>query len=396
MINKILVLFFLLLTFACSKQTENKTAVIRGVIQGHLGETLYFSELRTHSLIPLDSAKIDERGQFIFKTVPSEKGFYLLKTTTSEPIALVLDTYDTLDVMIDSTGFDLGYTLNGNEESRLLRAYHEKTRNTKTKIEALKKIRSDSRPMEQYYKIKAETDSSISACLLEHKNFADSLIRNNAGSLASLLIANQIFAGKPLFEINKYTGLHLLLDSTLMEKIPGNSHVTNHNARVNRFLQQQADQQKAISRLSPGQVIPDISLPDAEGKKQRLAAHRGKYVIVFFWASWSPESRADIQLLKNLYDNFDREDLEVYAVSLDHKEKFWRAALEIEGLAWTNVSDPSGLGGPVAGLFNLPQKLPYYFLIDKKGVIVEKTDGFSEIKKKLEKITGCASTSPVL
>jgi peroxiredoxin len=35
-----------------------------------------------------------------------------------------------------------------------------------------------------------------------------------------------------------------------------------------------------------GHLMPDVTLPDLEGRPVRLADFRGKKLLVFVWASW--------------------------------------------------------------------------------------------------------------
>lgn len=35
-----------------------------------------------------------------------------------------------------------------------------------------------------------------------------------------------------------------------------------------------------------GQQLPDIVLPDLDGRPQRLSEYRGRKLLLFMWASW--------------------------------------------------------------------------------------------------------------
>lgn len=38
--------------------------------------------------------------------------------------------------------------------------------------------------------------------------------------------------------------------------------------------------------VGTGQQLPDIALPDLDGRTQRLSEYRGRKLLLFMWASW--------------------------------------------------------------------------------------------------------------
>ncbi|MGD2141505.1 MAG: redoxin family protein [Burkholderiales bacterium] len=48
-----------------------------------------------------------------------------------------------------------------------------------------------------------------------------------------------------------------------------------------------------------------------------LAQHRGKVVVVNFWATWCPACRADMPVWQDAYEWYQDEDFEMVAVSID-------------------------------------------------------------------------------
>lgn len=131
---------------------------------------------------------------------------------------------------------------------------------------------------------------------------------------------------------------------------------------------------EALKNLSAGAVAPDVLLPDREQKKialkQVAAAH--KVTLVLFWAAHCGKCRAELPYLKELYQKYKAQGLEVYAINIDENKFNWRDALDELQLAWINVSDEGQLkDSKVLEQFNI-QHTPSLFLIDAKGLILDK------------------------
>ncbi len=373
--------FFILILFASCKQHVNPdTALINGVFSGAEGVSIKFEELKPFGILELDSTAIDKNGQFQFHTNPTQQSYYLLYFGNEDPISLVMDKGDTLEINIKPDSHKLSYQVKGNEDSRVLQQFYSKSSFYYFKIDSLRRVFFESRDLDTFYLVSARIDRAIEKTILDQRKFTENLIRKNPASLASILLFNQSFAGKAIFDLEQNLDLFSLIDENLNKKFPGNPHVIENHKRVVAARQKDANRKKAEVRIAVGKEIPEISLPGIDGQMKALADLRGKNVILFFWASWSPESRADMQQLKVLYQDFQAQDFEIYAVSLDSKEKFWKSAVQIEKTGWINVADKNGRDGPVSQLFRIPKQLPYFFLIDKSGIIVTKTSNFSELK----------------
>jgi peroxiredoxin len=266
----------------------------------------------------------------------------------------------------------------------LLHDYFSETARKQEVLDSLSKTFHNSATFSDFYRIKIELDSAFAALFAEQKKFAHRLVSENPGSLASLLIFNRQFAGKKLFDPKEDAGLMLLLDSLLMKNYPGNSHVEAHHNRVQRFLQQRREDEAAEKRLAPGKTAPPLNLPDTSGRMITLKSLQGNIVLLCFWASYSPESRACLQQLKNVYTKYHKAGFRVYAVSFDHKRSFWANVIRMEQLPWINVSDLKGLNSPVKILYHLnDDDIPYFYLIDKSGKIILKGDDLNAVENLL-------------
>jgi len=50
-----------------------------------------------------------------------------------------------------------------------------------------------------------------------------------------------------------------------------------------------------------GKPVPDISLPNLEGEMVSLSSHRGKIILLSFWASWCPRCEEELTFLQGVY-----------------------------------------------------------------------------------------------
>lgn len=137
-----------------------------------------------------------------------------------------------------------------------------------------------------------------------------------------------------------------------------------------------------------GRPAPAIAGKDLDGRPFDLAAHRGKVVLVVFWASWSLPSAAEVAWLQETYDADHDLGFEIVGVNLDplqdekaSPESFLPAARRFAidyNLRWPNL-----LNGPDAAdharAYGVTQ-IPASVLIDRDG----KVAGLDLVRKNLE------------
>jgi thiol-disulfide isomerase/thioredoxin len=374
----------IIISIGCSDNKSGKSVQVKGTFAGGNGQVVRLSEMKTDRILDVDSAVVQNETFRLSADVP-EAAFFLLQFSEGLPITLVMSPGDVVELTLEESDRKMNYHVKGNRDSELLMDYYNQAGSVRKQLDSLRQVLFERQSLPDFVEVKASIDATLDSLLAGHKRFTQQLIQNNPSSLAAILLLNKSLAGNRIFTIDNDIELFRLIDEQLMAKLPANSHVALHHRRVEAALQKVEKVLEAERRTSPGQAAPDVKLTDPEGKLMALRDLEGTTTLLFFWASWSPESRADLQLLKEIYQKPDFHDFEVFAVSLDHKVHFWKAALDVENTTWVNVNEPSGLGGSLARLFNLPQNLPYYFVIDSQGIIQLKTDHFTEVKNHLRK-----------
>lgn len=132
------------------------------------------------------------------------------------------------------------------------------------------------------------------------------------------------------------------------------------------------------ARVSPrpavGSVPPDALGRDQSGVEQRISAHRGKVVVVTFWASWCAPCLRELPLLGRLQAAVGREHLVVIAVNVKEPRAAMQAVVDGQAahpLQW--VHDTSGATSARYGVDALPQMV----VIDREGRVARVHRGYN-------------------
>ena len=110
--------------------------------------------------------------------------------------------------------------------------------------------------------------------------------------------------------------------------------------------------------------IIDINLRDMKGNTRKLSELKGKAVIVDFTVYQSAVSATHNYMLRDLYDKYAAQGLEIYQVSLDADEHYWKTSAA--NLPWVCVRDGNGVYSTNVAVYNVRQ-VPSIFLINRNN-----------------------------
>ena len=109
--------------------------------------------------------------------------------------------------------------------------------------------------------------------------------------------------------------------------------------------------------------VPALQLNDLDGKPWRLAALKGRPVLLNFWATWCEPCRAEMPSLERLAARHERAGLVVLAVNFKEPVPTIRRFLELQPSTLTILLDTDG---DAASAWT-PRVFPTTVLIDRSG-----------------------------
>ncbi|MCA0429257.1 MAG: AhpC/TSA family protein [Bacteroidetes bacterium] len=357
---------------SCTNSKKNAPFELKGILTDSKGETLILEKLVSPQPIVVDSAIINDKGEFEFVNYKPHIGFYRIKLSQSNFAMLVLDSMD--KVSITGSVKDLGntYKVTGSEETKIFLEYNEFSKKRDKKLDSLNQVfyalaegkqytemqrDSLSKTFEEpYTQIMAGFNEELSKKILTHKDKYSSIMAIQG------------------MEPDKFADLYKALDEGLQKKYADDKNVKMFHEIVTKML---------ASAL--GQSAAEISLPNPDGKIISLSQFKGKYVLIDFWASWCGPCRKEMPNVVAAYAKFKDKGFEIFGVSLDQSKDKWIEAIAKDGITWPQVSDLKFWDSEPAKQYGV-QSIPYTVLIDKEGKIIAKNLRGDELEKKLAEI----------
>jgi cytochrome c biogenesis protein CcmG, thiol:disulfide interchange protein DsbE len=124
---------------------------------------------------------------------------------------------------------------------------------------------------------------------------------------------------------------------------------------------------------APGmrQPMAAFSVPQLDGSTWRLADHRGRVVLVNFWATWCGPCREELPGLARLARMHPPTDLAVLGISLDHTDP----QTVRDFAAHYNLGYPIVHADPMWQIDQIPSGIPATILLDREGRIAKTYSG---------------------
>ena len=129
--------------------------------------------------------------------------------------------------------------------------------------------------------------------------------------------------------------------------------------------------------------IIDIQLKDLKGNVRTLTELKGKVVLIDFTTYNNAMSVAHNMALRELYAKYQSKGLEIYQISLDADEHFWKTSAD--NLPWICVRDAAGPYSQYVSIYGVAG-LPSVFLVGRDNTLRLRGEMIEDLEAEIRKL----------
>ena len=341
---------------------------VSGAITEAKDSVLYLENMSLSGAVAIDSVKLSETGTFSFtEQAPETPEFYRLRIA-GQIINLAVDSTEQIEVKAQYPTMSAVYDIKGSEEC--------------DKIKELALLQMD---------LQRRADAIVAAPDLGVEAVQDSILRVLDAYKEN--VKRQYIFPKPM-RAYAYYALFQTIRLGQMESLIFNPRSSEedvkvfaavatswdtyypeaergknlHNIAIEGMKNIRILQSRQLSNIDPNLVnvsnVIDINLLDNKGQMRRLTDLKGKVVLLDFHVFASEGSTARIMQLREIYNKYHAQGLEIYQVSLDPDEHFWKT--QTAALPWVCVRDDRGAQSEYLVSYNI-QSIPTFFLVGRNS-----------------------------
>lgn len=368
--------------FAITGCTQDPMATIEGNITEAEGETLYLDHIGIERTTVVDSAHLKTDGAFRF-CVSQPECFDFYRLRIGREIAYIsIDSTETLRVSATFPTMSAAYQVDGSDDNLILKRLVHKQSELQHAILTL--VRNSGPEI-------GTTRARIDTLVKQYKESVRmEYIYAAPGKPYAYFALFQRLGGELIFDpltvrddIRCFAAVATNLDLYYPESERA-KHLKNiaikgmRNTRQPQTIDYSAIQDKIVEAS-----IIDINLPNIDGIEHRLTDLKGKAVMLDFTAYDHEQSAARVIILRELYNKYADQGFEIYQVSLDPDEHFWKTAAE--NIPWICVRDEEAPYSRSATLYGI-RELPTYFLINRAGELVMRDTAVKDLEAEIQRL----------
>ena len=353
---------------------------VEGTIEGAQDSILYFENVSLEGLVRLDSVKLSSDGAFSFSQErPEAPEFYILRIA-DQIINVSIDSTETVTIHAQWPNIGSDYEVSGSENCSRIRELALKQQELQRRFVALQFDRNMPR---------VASRDSLDHMLQAYKNdLIYNYIYKQPEQASSYFALFQAIGPWLIFDprsnpddVKAFAAVATSWDTFYPGALRGqNLHNIAiegmNNTRIVAARQAQTIDQSKIVESG----VLEISLADNHGQQRTLTSLRGQVVLLDFHSFTLQDSPQRILMLRGLYNKYHAQGLEIYQVSLDADEHFWRQMTQ--QLPWISVRDAEGEN---AVRYNV-QSVPEFFLIDRNNQLQKRSSQMKDLEAEIRSL----------
>jgi len=355
---------------------------VEGSVAGAADSVLYFEHVGLNGYALLDTVRLDSDGRFAFSgDAPEAPEFYRLRIS-DQIINVAIDSTETVTIEAHYPDMSTHYEVSGSDD------------NQKIKELALKQIDLQERAMA------LERGGTLSA--IEFRDSLQRMLTTYKNEVRNDYIYQAPYKSYSYFALFQTLGPWLIFDpknnaddvkvfaavATSWDTFhPGAERGENlHNIAIEGLKNVRIiEARRQALALDETQIVEsgviEVELTDNRGRLQRLTDQKGKVVLLDFHIFGLADSPKRILSLREYYNKYHAQGLEIFQVSLDEDEHFWKQMTD--ALPWISVRDADGLNSSLLVSYNIPT-LPEFFLIDRQNNLVKRSSQMKDLDAEIK------------
>lgn len=379
------VLFMALAALALSACDSEPKFRVEGTVSDADGKMLYLEAAALEGIVPLDSVKLKGDGSYSFACArPESPEFYRLRLE-DKVINFSVDSTETVRISAPYNNFAVAYTVEGSPNSEKIKELSLKQLELQNSVDGLLASVRANRMLPSVF------EDSLAVLL---KNYKDDVkihyiyaAPNTAAAYFALFQKlNDYLIFDPL-NSKEDVKCFAAVATNLNNSYPHAARSKNlYNIAIKGLKNTREPNRRMVeipdSVISETGVI-DIALRDMKGQVRKLTDLKGKAVILDFTIYQSAVSASHNYMLRELYDKYASQGLQIYQVSLDADEHYWKTTAD--NLPWICVRDANGVYSSIAAAYNV-QNVPSFFLINKNNELSVRGENVKDLETEVKKM----------
>lgn len=357
---------------------------VNGTIGNAADSTLYFENMSLNGPVVVDSVKLSADGTFAFdEKAPAAPEFYRLRIA-GQIINIAIDSTETVNIKAEYPGMASQYEVSGSEDCSRIKELTLMQMGLQTQLNAIAQnpqlgadaVNDSVARVVEAYKTRVKTEYIFKEPMKASSYFA--LFQTLYAGGQPVLIFNPRSSEQ---DVKVFAAVATSWDTFYPNEERGENlhNIAIEGMKDIRILKsKQAQAVVDADKVNTSGII-DFTLTDNKGNERRLSSLKGNVVMLDFHLFANEKSLQRIMMLRELYNKYHAAGLEIYQVSVDGDEHFWKT--QTAALPWisTRVDDDSR----VLQLYNV-QQVPTFFLLDRNCNVVKRDAQIKDIDAEIK------------